>query len=264
VSLFKLGEKTIRLYSLQSIKNELEAKEIESWQQMTRVLAHEISNSVTPVSTLGAGIHRKLSQAYLDPDQGLQLSKVVAKDLIQSASLIEQRGTALVEFVENYKSFSRLPDPSMESMDLANFFSRLSKFFKEELDEHQVKLIFDLTDEIHNVHVDPNLMQQAFINLIRNSMLALSDRTDGKIILKAARSSDHETILEVSDNGHGIPEEIQSQVFIPFFTTRPKGTGIGLSIVKKIVLMHGGSIQFRSNRESGTTFLIKLPAQDLP
>jgi len=260
VSLFSLGEKTLKLFSIQSIKSELEAREIESWQQMTRVLAHEISNSVTPITTLGANLHRKLLRGNKDKDGTMKLKKEAAKDLIQSAEIIEIRGNALIEFIEHYKSFTRLPEPVIEKVNLSRFFDNITRFFKEELEQHNIKLKIDITEQPLYINVDPNLLDQALINLLRNSIYVLADNSGGVISLKANQLSEDEITLEIADNGPGIPPEIQSQVFIPFFTTRPKGTGIGLSIVKKIVHMHGGTIHFRTEPGKGTIFIIKLRA----
>ena len=253
VSIFRLGETTLKLFSIQSIKTELEAREIEPWQQMTRVLAHEISNSVTPITTLGANLYRKLSRGYVDKDRTMKLKKEAVRDLIQSAELIETRGNALVEFIEHYKSFTRLPEPVTKKVNI-------SRFFKEELKQQNITLKIYLPEQPLYINADPNLLDQALINLLRNSIYALSDKPGGLINLKANRLSIDEVILEITDNGSGIPPEIQSQVFIPFFTTRPKGTGIGLSIVKKIVHMHSGTIHFRTEPGEGTKFIIKLRA----
>jgi len=259
VSAFKLGEKKLKLYSIQGIKDELEANEIESWQKLTRVLAHEISNSVTPISTLGAGIHRKLTQATLEKDGGLHIPGNAASDLLQSSELITQRGNALVEFVDHYKSFTRLPDPVIVQVDIRTIFENISRYFSEELKQSGISLNIEISEELKGIHADPNLMEQAMINLVRNAIFALSGQTDGFISLHGKRKGKDEVILEISDNGPGISPEIHSQVFIPFFTTKQKGTGIGLSIVKKILNMHGGSIRFQTQEGRGTTFIISLP-----
>jgi len=259
VSAFKLGNQKLKLYSLQGVKNELEANEIESWQKLTRVLAHEIANSVTPISTLGAGIHRKLSQVSLEKDGGMHIPGNAAADLLQSSELISQRGNALVEFVDHYKSFSRLPDPVMVWADLSQLFKNVSRYFSDELKQSGISLSIEVSDELREIHADPNLMEQAMINLVRNAIYALMGHTDGLITLRGKLEGRNEVILEISDNGPGISPPIQSQVFIPFFTTKQKGTGIGLSIVKKILNMHGGSIHFQTWEGGGTTFIIRLP-----
>ncbi len=259
VSVFKLDGEAIRLYSLQSIKSELEAREIESWQQMTRVLAHEISNSVTPISTLGAGIKRKLSQARVQDDGEMRITPNAAEDLLQSSDLITQRGNALVEFVEHYKRFTRLPDPVMVKIDLKHLYENVVAYFSDEVEQTRISFSLELSDGLPAIYADINLMEQALINLVKNALFALSDLPDGVITLRGKKRTDSEIIMEIADNGAGISEEIQSQVFIPFFTTRQKGTGIGLSIVRKIINMHGGNIHYQTQEGSGTTFIIRLP-----
>jgi two-component system nitrogen regulation sensor histidine kinase NtrY len=259
VSLLKLEEKTLRIYSIQNIKTELEANEINSWQKMTRVLSHEISNSLTPISTLGAGIHRKLSQGLRDKKGGLVLNPEAADDLIKSAELIEQRGNNLVEFMEQYKSFSRLPEPVLQKVGVESFFESLNLFFKEDMTNYCIDFKVDLADKTLCIHADPKLFEQAFINLIRNAMEALKDQEAGVIELKAGTDADRKVALSISDNGPGIPVEIQSQIFIPFFTTKRGGSGIGLSLVRKVVSMSGGSITFQSEPGGGTKFYISMP-----
>jgi two-component system, NtrC family, nitrogen regulation sensor histidine kinase NtrY len=258
VSKFMLGEKNLRLYSLQGIKNELEANEIESWQKMTRVLAHEISNSVTPISTLGAGIHRKLSQAERDKNGRMQLTKSVAEDLLQSADLIEKRSNALVDFMEHYKNFTRLPEPVPEELSVSTFFESLKLYFSDDLSRKQIDFRYRIDDPEIHLRADRALLEQAFINLIRNSLEALESQENGKITLDAS-CANGKVVLRQSDNGPGIPADIQSQIFIPFFTTKPGGTGIGMSIVRKIIILSGGSIRFNSIPGKGTEFIILLP-----
>ncbi len=258
-SLLKLEEMTLRIYSIQNIKTQLEANEIDSWQKMTRVLSHEISNSVTPISTLGAGIHRKLTQGMRDRRGGLVLNPDAANDLIKSAELIEQRGNNLVDFMEQYKSFSRLPEPVLQKVGIESFFDSLKLLFKEDMTKCGLEFKVNLVDSTMCIQADPKLFEQAFINLIRNAMDAIKDQESGVVELKAGVEEERKVILRISDNGQGIPQEIQSQIFIPFFTTKRGGSGIGLSIVKKVVSMSGGSITFQSIPGRGTEFRLSMP-----
>jgi nitrogen fixation/metabolism regulation signal transduction histidine kinase len=259
VSTFRLDEQDLRIFSIQNLKSELEANEIESWQKLTRVLAHEISNSVTPIATLGTGIHRKLVQATMEEDGGMLISAKAATDLLQSSELITQRGNALIEFVDHYKRFTRLPDPVMVEVDIRGIFENIAAYFKEELTQSAITLQIEVSEELSKIALDQNLMEQAIINLVRNAIFALSGHSNGLIGLRARPHRKDEVLLEVSDNGPGIPPEIHSQVFVPFFTTKQKGTGIGLSIVRKVLNMHEGSIRFQTTEGEGTTFIIRLP-----
>lgn len=259
ISLLKLEEKTLRIYTIQNIKTQLEASEIESWQKMTRVLSHEISNSVTPISTLGAGIHRKLTQGERVPKGGLFLNTDIASDLLKSAELIEQRGNHLVEFMEHYKSFARLPEPVPDNLEIGSFFDSLNLFFNEDMLKRGIKLKVELSDTSLCILADPRLIEQTFINLIRNAMEALGDHQSGVIELKAGKVGERKVSLDISDNGQGIAPENLSQIFIPFFTTKRGGSGIGLSIVKKVVSMSGGTITYQSEVGRGTVFHITMP-----
>jgi len=259
VSLLKLEDRTLRIYSLQDIRNQLEANEIESWQKMTRVLSHEISNSVTPISTLGDGIQMKLKQGRKDEKGRLIIEKDAAMDLLQSSGLIQERSDALVEFMEHYKNFSRLPNPIPGKIVVAEFLEGIELLFSEDFNNQGIRFSFELQDPSMVIHADKNLLEQAFINLVRNSIDALKAIPGGIIQIKASMLEKLHLKLEISDNGPGISPEHESQVFIPFFTTKQKGTGIGLSIVRKIINMHGGTIQVDSGEDRGSTFVIRLP-----
>ncbi|MEA3462786.1 MAG: ATP-binding protein [Bacteroidota bacterium] len=259
VSLLKLEERTLKIISIQDIGSQLEANEIESWQKMTRVLSHEISNSVTPISTLGDGIQMKLKQGRTDKEGRLILENGAARDLLQSSELIQQRSNALVEFMEHYKNFSRLPDPVPGKMFVSEFFEGLELLFKEDLNKAGIRMEIAADDPSVGIMGDQKLLEQAFINLVRNSMEALKDKNGGQIKITAGQPDNRRVSLGILDNGPGIPEEILPQVFTPFFTTKPGGTGIGLTLVRKIVVMSGGSISIDSEPGRGTRVKLRLP-----
>lgn len=259
ISLLKLEERTLKIISIQDIGSQLEANEIESWQKMTRVLSHEISNSVTPISTLGDGIQMKLKQGMTDSKGRLVLEKGVARDLLQSSDLIQQRSNALVEFMEHYKNFSRLPDPVPRKMLVSEFFEGLELLFKDDLNMAGIRMEVTTDHPSMALMVDQNLLEQAFINLMRNSLEALKEKEGGQIKITARKPDNRRVCLEFLDNGPGIPEEILPQVFTPFFTTRRGGTGIGLTLVRKIVVMSGGSISIDSDPGKGTRVKLRLP-----
>jgi nitrogen fixation/metabolism regulation signal transduction histidine kinase len=259
VSMLKLEDRTLKIFSLQDIKSELEANEIDSWQKMTRILSHEISNSVAPISTLGEGIHIKLKKGKKDSRGRLIIEENESGDLLKSSELIQQRSNGLVEFMDHYKNFSRLPDPVTGKVVLTEFFDSLIRLVSEETGKEGIRIESEVHEPGLSIMADPKLFEQAFINLIRNASEALAGREDGLIRLSAYREKEHLVNLRVSDNGPGIPEEIRSQIFIPFFTTKRGGSGIGMSIVRKVVIACGGSIDLDTLEKSGTTFVIKLP-----
>jgi len=259
VSMLKLEDRSLKIFSLQDIKSELEANEIDSWQKMTRVLSHEISNSVTPISTLGEGIHLKLNKGRKDSEGRLIIEKNETGDLLKSSELIQQRSNGLVEFMEHYKNFARLPDPVPGQVVISEFFEGLIRLFSEDNRAKGIVIESEITRPGLAVRADQNLLEQAFINLVRNATEALTEQEDGRIRLVAKREGEHQVSLMVSDNGPGIPEENRPHVFIPFFTTKRGGSGIGMSIVKKIIVMSGGTIDLSTMQGSGTTFITKLP-----
>jgi len=259
VSMLRLEDQKFRIFSLQDIGSQLEAKEIESWQKMTRVLSHEISNSVTPISTLGDGILMKLKQLKRDGEGYLVVEKETAQDLLHSAELIRQRSDALVEFMDHYKQFSKLPDPVPGKISVHDFLEGLELLFREDFKKAGIRMEIIVPDSSLAIQGDPKLLEQAFINLIKNSMEALSDSVDGRIRLSAEKMSNRRVRLELKDNGPGIPKDVLPQVFTPFFTTRRGGTGIGMTLVRKIVIMNGGSVEIDSEQGAGTVVTIRMP-----
>ena len=183
-----------------------------------------------------------------------------SKDLFRSAELIQQRSDGLVEFMEHYKNFARLPDPVPVKVRVVNFYDSLIRFFQEDTGKQGITLEAGVEDPEQHIHVDLKLFEQAFFNLIRNSMDALQEMEGGSISLYAARKGKNRVSLTVSDDGPGVPPEILPEVFTPFFTTRKGGTGIGLSIVRKIVVMSGGAISLDPDPGKGTRVNILLPA----
>jgi signal transduction histidine kinase len=201
----------------------------------------------------------KLKQGRKDQAGRLIIEKDAARDLLQSSELIQDRSDALVEFMEHYKNFSRLPNPVPDKIVLVEFLEGLDLLFRDDLEKEGIGLDFEQADPSLVMHGDKNLLEQAIINLVRNSIDALKKGKDRLIRISISQPDKSEILMEISDNGSGISPEIQSQVFIPFFTTKQKGTGIGLSIVRKIIHMHGGTIQVDSREGRGSTFAIRLP-----
>ena len=160
--------------------------------------------------------------------------------------------------MDHYQSFTRLPDPVPEDIQVSGFFESLRLYFYDDMNKSGIRLNTQVTGPDLSVRADRALLEQAFINLIRNSVEAIAGRGDGKIELRAQAKSGR-IYMEVSDNGPGIPADIQSQIFIPFFTTKASGTGIGMSIVRKIIVLSGGSITFRSDPGQGTVYRVLLP-----
>ncbi len=260
-SKFLLGNKELSLVSFQNILSELEEKEMESWEKLIRVLTHEVSNSVTPIVTLGVNIRQRLSDKKDQRDDKIILSTDVSQDIIRSAELIEQRGNGLIDFVQQYKSFVRLPRPEFSSARLLDLMEDVCSLYHPLMKESAIDLSCRTDPELVLKRIDRKMMEQVLINLIRNAIDAISGKTDGKIFLEARQDSQDKAIITVSDNGKGICEEDLDQVFVPFFTTKEKGSGIGLSLSRRMIHLHGGTISVQSGEGKGCRVVISLPNQ---
>jgi len=255
-SQIKLKREAIHIVALNDISMQMEEQEILSWKKLIRVINHEIMNSMTPIITLSMAIRRKLVKRE-EAKQVDQLSNVAIEDAIQSASIIEERSNNLVKFIERYKKLTGLPPMKMEHFPAADLFSKIEQLLKEDLKGKgiQIKWPSQCSAEIE---ADRQMMEQVMINLVKNSMEALRNQEYPEIELSCYKDTDGHICLSVSDNGEGIPEEKLEQVFVPFFTTRDEGSGIGLSLCRQIIRSHNGRTHIESVPGEGTRVIITL------
>ena len=256
---FLLGDKRVKLTSFQSIDRELEENEMVSWEKLIRVLSHEVSNSVTPITTLGANIKKRMGSVISGRKKNYELEAGMAQDIQRSADLIEQRGLRLIDFVAQYKTMMKIPEPQLKPVGLKEFLSDVCSLCSHFESPSTYKISCDVTPSGLTTEMDRKMMEQVLINLVRNAVEAFGEDREGRIEVFASRGSDDAVSIQLIDNGDGIPAEILDQVFIPFFTTKEKGSGIGLSLSRRIVNLHGGSIQLTSKSGDGTTLTIRLP-----
>ena len=262
---FLLGDKTVKLASFQSIDRELEENEMVSWEKLMRVLSHEVSNSVTPITTLGANIKKRMGSVLTGGKKKYELEAGMAQDIQRSADLIEQRGLRLIDFVAQYKTMMRIPEPHLKPVGLKEFLSDVCSLCSHFESASEYNISCNVSPAGLTAEMDRKMMEQVLINLVRNAVESLpSDRKgsedkEGRIEVLASLGPDDSVSIQVNDNGRGIPAEILDQVFIPFFTTKEKGSGIGLSLSRRIINLHGGNIQMASESGKGTSINIKLP-----
>lgn len=252
---FKLQEEAFKLISLQDIKSELDEKEVDTWQKLIRVLTHEIMNSVTPIISL-----TKVINLMLTDEQGgrLALSNIDgedADDLLASVKTIESRGKGLLHFVQAYRNLTSISTPKYAEVDIYELLNRVNTLLKPELDKRNIDLYLSTDQNLH-IKADSELIEQVLINLIKNAMEVLQGRADSFIRLAAHKNQDHKVVIQIIDNGPGIEEEFVDKIFIPFFTTKKHGSGIGLSLSRQIMRLHKGSINFQSLKGEGTTFVL--------
>lgn len=252
-SLFSFGEKNYRLLAFQNIKSELDEKEVESWQNLFRILSHEIMNSIAPITSLAQTIAKSL------PREGSESSVTAPVDfnrIRRIATTIEDQSNLMMSFVEKYRKLYKIPEPEIKPINVEDWLTRFRILYHQEMIEKGIR--FDvIPSEVESFDADDNLISQVIVNLLRNAQQALAGSKNGIIRLSAGKSENQINII-VEDNGSGIPEPYANQVFIPFFTTNPGGNGIGLAISRQIVLRHGGTITFSSVPEKGTKFCISL------
>lgn len=245
VTHIQLQGRTCRLISLKNIHGALEYKEMEAWQKLIRVLTHEIMNSITPIISLADTLNER-SQEH--PDDARTRTYVQ-----QGLQVIYRRGKGLLEFVENYRKLTRISAPVKVEIPLEQFFTDLQRLYPEpefhfEYPSSRLKWLADRTQ-----------MEQVFINLLKNAREACAHRTHPDIRVRVEAHA-QELVFEIHDNGEGMLPEVTERIFVPFFTTKSNGSGIGLTLCKQIVSLHGGQISVQSTAGKGSCFRLSFPA----
>jgi two-component system, NtrC family, nitrogen regulation sensor histidine kinase NtrY len=255
ISVFKISQREIRLVSFQDIKNELDEKEMESWQKLIRVLTHEIINSVTPVTSLTttiSGFFRKGGNVL----PARELSDENINEALTGLGYIEERGKSLIDFVSKFRSLTKLPAPKFEEISLDKLFEGINLLKKDELAANGIALKCVTAGEKLTLFCDRSLIEHVLLNLVNNASDAILSKNNSEeriIELKASEGENQHHRIEVKDNGTGISDAIMENVFIPFFTTKEHGSGIGLSLSRQIMKLHGGTITAFSKPGIGTT-----------
>lgn len=253
-------DKPYKLITLQDINSEIEQKEIEAWHKLIRILTHEIMNSVTPIASLSETMQSMLSDKPGNQKPLQDIQDETIKDIRFSLNTIQKRSERLLEFVENYRKLSRVPKPVVESVNVSQLLFTIENLMRQELSRESVHFKIINADENLHLSIDPSLMEQVIINLVRNSIHALENRSDKRIEI-IAYTEDRFAVIEVKDSGKGIPEKEVNEIFIPFFSTKKEGSGIGLSLSKQIMSMHGGRIRVTSKVNEGTSFYLVFKRQ---
>ncbi len=245
---FKMQEKIYKFVSIQNIMSELEEKEMEAWQKLISVLTHEIMNSITPISSIAQTLNGLVNQKELNND--------TLDDIKVGMETIHRRSEGLIEFVNNYRSISKIPVANFSIVQVKNLFADVAKLMERNLQEKGVDFKYHIEPESLELTIDHKLIEQVLINLLLNAIDAVKEKEKPVIKLSASMGERGCPVIQVKDNGVGILEEVQEKIFIPFFTTKSNGSGIGLSLAKQIMKQHSGNIRFVSNPDEGTTFTL--------
>lgn len=255
VTAFRTEDEEFTLIAFQNINAALDATEAQAWQKILRVMTHEIMNSVGPITSLADTIKMRLPKADALPDAITdQLN-----DVELGLDTISKRGQGLLRFAEIYRNFNKIGQPQLSHFPVMELFENIYQLMEPSLERKQVEMDIVLKETRLPLEADRNLIEQVLINLVINAIDAAKDCHDPLVTLSGYRSDGH-IILEVADNGKGIPEEMLERIFVPFFSTKDRGSGIGLSLSRQIMLLHKGNIQVRSTEGKGSHFMLVFPA----
>lgn len=245
---FTENGETSELVAFQNVNEAMDEAETQAWQKLLRVMTHEIMNSVAPIASLADTLQNRLK--LKDENQ--------IEDLEQGMGVIKKRSEGLLRFAKIYRNFSKITEASFSKIYVRDLFGNLETLMEAALIEKGIQLEVILKDPHLQINADSSLIEQVLINLIVNAIEAVKDVPNPTISLSARLIDNNKSIIEVSDNGMGINKEMQEQVFIPFFTTKKSGSGIGLSLSKQILTLHKGSINVVSEEGKGTSFILEL------
>lgn len=255
LSIFKSEKETLNLLSIQNIRAELEQNELDSWQKLIRVLTHEISNSVSPITSLA----NTTKKYFVRKDTGSimkidEMDDALLHKTVDSLNTIETTGKGLIDFVGKYRSLTALPQPKFEKFQIRDLFDKLQTLLLDEAGSNKIDLSFKSSPNTLELTADCSLLEKVLINLIKNAFQALGKSKDRKVQVSAFKSIENRVIITVKDNGGGIPANIIDDIFIPFYTTKNSGSGIGLSLSRQIMRLHSGTITVSSVPDKETVF----------
>lgn len=248
---------TVKLVTLQNIQTELQKQELEAWQNLTRVLRHEIMNSITPISSLTSTLREILTTELVKKEDHYELKNEGAEDIREGLSTIESRSKGLIKFIDAYREYTSLPPPKIKTVQLKDLLEKVAQLMKPELRKTTINFSWQCESEYLTIQVDEEMIEQVLINLLKNAIEALDHKVNPKIEL-VGKYSDSAVIIEVTDNGSGIIKEALNRIFIPFFTTKKTGSGIGLALSRQIMQLHNGLITVTSEPEVKTVFTLKF------
>jgi nitrogen fixation/metabolism regulation signal transduction histidine kinase len=253
-SVLRSDGKVSKLVAFQNVSEALDETESKAWQKLLNVMTHEIMNSVAPISSLADTLKNRLQS----PEIANSPVSAHLEDLELGIDTIKRRSEGLLKFTESYRSLNKITKLDLTKILVRNLFEDLNSLMRPTLEKKNIELEIILRDPTLAIEADINLIEQVLINLVVNAIEAVKDREEPNIIL-SAEIQNNKTLVKVTDNGLGIPPELLDKIFIPFFSTRKTGSGIGLSLCKQIMLLHKGNIQVQSAEGVGSSFVMQFP-----
>jgi signal transduction histidine kinase len=253
---FRMRGEEFLLVSLQNISAELEEKEIESWQKLIRVLTHEIMNSITPISSLASTVREMLLTENEDDVALRDLDGDDIGNIQQALATIQGRSQGLLNFVETYRNLTRIPRPNFRYFAVKDLFERTHLLLRPKMEKYGIECIPRVFPDELMITADPDLIEQVFINMLLNAIDAVKEKPQPQIKVTASPNNNGRVSIEFSDNGYGIKPDILDKIFMPFFTSKKDGSGIGLSLSRQIMHLHKGSVTVKSIPGEGTVFTL--------
>jgi len=251
---FQTEGRIYKLIAFQNVNEALDETEAKAWQKLLSVMTHEIMNSVAPISSLAETLKHRLQQTVtsFNDDAGS------LDDLELGIDTIKRRSEGLLKFAETYRNLNKITTLNLKKVYVRDLFGNLLQLMQPTLEQKNIDLETILKDTDLQLEIDVNLIEQVLINLVVNAIEAIKDNPDPKIVLSAYIASNHKTLIKIADNGNGMPPELIDKIFVPFFSTKKSGSGIGLSLCKQIMMLHRGNIQVQSVEGEGTAFFLQF------
>lgn len=245
------------LLSLQDIQSELALAQLQAWQDLVSVLTHEIMNSITPVASLAQTTVDLVEDVQVKTQELPDISQEITEeldDILGAVKTVARRSDGLMQFVTSYRRLTRLPPPNKKVTKVTTLVSHVETIAKQDWQEKGIKLSCKITPIELDIYVDPDMIEQVLINLMKNAEQALQKIANPKISISAFLNIRGHVVIEVSDNGTGIGQEDLKQIFVPFFTTKKDGSGVGLALTRQVMLAHNGKVSVQNNDQGGATF----------
>lgn len=253
-SVLRSDNKIYKLVAFQNVSEALDETESKAWQKLLNVMTHEIMNSVAPISSLADTLKNRLQSLEIANSAG----SAELEDLELGIDTIKRRSEGLLKFTESYRNLNKITKLDLKKVLVRDLFENLNSLMQPTMEKKHIELEIVLRDPALAIEADTNLLEQVLINLIVNAIEAVKDKDEPRITLSAEIQQNNRTVVKVADNGMGMPVELLDKIFIPFFSTRKTGSGIGLSLCKQIMLLHKGNIQVQSAEGKGSAFLLQF------
>ena len=257
-SMLRSDDKIYKLVAFQNVSEAMDETESKAWQKLLNVMTHEIMNSVAPISSLADTLKNRLQSPEI---KNSPVSSHM-EDLELGIDTIKRRSEGLLKFTESYRSLNKITKLDLTKILVRNLFETLNSLMTPTFEKKNIELEIILRDPTLAIEADLNLIEQVMINLMVNAVEAVKERETPRITLSAEIQSNNKTLVKVGDNGLGMPPELLDKIFIPFFSTRKAGSGIGLSLCKQIMLLHRGNIQVQSTSGIGSAFILQFNPPD--